>query len=486
MKLHDILKDVKIVGLYADPELEISDVYYDSRAVQPGGLFVAIRGFESDGHKYIPAAAEKGAACVVCEEAPAADVPYVLVADSRETLALASRNYFRDPASEMTVIGVTGTNGKTTTTYLLKRVLEYCLDARVGLVGTNGNMIGDEALPTERTTPESYELQKLFRSMADAGCTHVVMEVSSHSLVLKRVAGIKFAVGAFTNLTQDHLDFHRTMEDYAAAKALLFGMCERAAVNQDDAWAPFMLERAKCPMFTFSEKHNESDLVAKDIRLSASGVQFRAIHGGEIVRVALGIPGLFSVYNALGVLSCALLLGIPLDRGAEALSGAGGVKGRVEVVPADGDYTILIDYAHTPDAIENVLRSMRAVAGGRIVILFGCGGDRDRAKRPIMGRIAADNADFVIVTSDNPRTEDPEAIIAEITEGLKGTRTPHKVITDRRDAIEWAIENHRSGDVIILAGKGHEDYQIIGRTKHHMDEREIVAEILEKRKNNLR
>ena len=486
MKLNDILKNVTALETGADGEMEITGVSYDSRATQPGDVFVAIRGFDTDGHRYIPDAVKKGAVAVICEEKPGVDIPYVLVENSRYALAVASRDFFGDPESQMTIIGITGTNGKTTSAFLLKHLLETRPGYKVGLVGTVGNMIGGTMLHTERTTPESYELQKLFREMLDAGCTHVVMEVSSHSLVLKRVAGIKFAVGAFTNLTQDHLDFHRTMEDYAAAKALLFGMCERAAVNQDDAWAPFMLERAKCPMFTFSEKHNESDLVAKDIRLSASGVQFRAIHGGEIVRVALGIPGLFSVYNALGVLSCALLLGIPLDRGAEALSGAGGVKGRVEVVPADGDYTILIDYAHTPDAIENVLRSMRAVAGGRIVILFGCGGDRDRAKRPIMGRIAADNADFVIVTSDNPRTEDPEAIIAEITEGLKGTRTPHKVITDRRDAIEWAIENHRSGDVIILAGKGHEDYQIIGRTKHHMDEREIVAEILEKRKNNLR
>ena len=484
MKLKKILKDVAVRELHAEPDMEIGDVYYDSRAVQPGGAFVAIRGFESDGHLYIPAAAERGAACVVCEEVPAADVPYVLVADSREALALMSRNYFGDPASEMTVIGVTGTNGKTTTTYLLKRVLEYCLDAKVGLVGTNGNMIGDEALPTERTTPESYELQKLFRSMADAGCTHVVMEVSSHSLVLHRVTGIRFAVGAFTNLTQDHLDFHKTMEEYAAAKALLFGMCARGAVNQDDEWATFLMERAKCPVFTFSEKHNESDLVAKDIRLSAGGVQFRAIHGSEIVRVSLGIPGLFSVYNALGVLSCAMLLDIPLFSAAEALSSAGGVKGRVEVVPTDGDYTILIDYAHTPDAIENVLKSMRAVAPGRVVILFGCGGDRDRTKRPIMGRIAAENADLVIVTSDNPRTEQPEDIVADIVEGLKGTRTQVKVIVDRPAAIEWAITNHRSGDVIVLAGKGHEDYQIIGHTKHHMDEREIVAEILEKRKIN--
>jgi len=484
MKLSEILKDLSVTALNADAELEISDIYYDSRAVEPGGLFVAVRGFESDGHKYIPAAAEKGAACVVCEEAPGVDIPYVLVENSRLALALASRNFFGDPSSEMTVIGVTGTNGKTTTTYLMKHLLESCLDAKVGLIGTNGNMIGSEFIHTERTTPESYELQKLFAQMREAGCTHVVMEVSSHAIVLDRVAGIHFAIGIFTNLTQDHLDFHTDMEDYARAKARLFTMCEKGAFNLDDEWAEFIISSATCEVFTFSEQQNKADLVAKDIRLTASGVRFCALSGDSLQRVKLGIPGMFSVYNALGVIACGLLLGIPLQTCTEALSSAKGVKGRVEVVPTDGDYTILIDYAHTPDALENVLKSMKKIAPGRVVAVFGCGGDRDRTKRPIMGRIAAENADFVIVTSDNPRTEEPEAIIADIVEGLKGSRTPNKVITSRPKAIEWAIEKHRPDDLIILAGKGHEDYQIIGKTKHHMDEREIVAEILQKRKND--
>jgi UDP-N-acetylmuramoyl-L-alanyl-D-glutamate--2,6-diaminopimelate ligase len=484
MKLKDILKDIAVSELHAEPETEISDIYYDSRAVAPGGLFVAIRGFEADGHRYIGAAAEKGAACVICEEPPSGDVPYVLVGDSRLALAICSRNFFGDPSSEMTVIGVTGTNGKTTTTYLIKHLLEFCLDAKVGLIGTNGNMIGSEFIHTERTTPESYELQKLFAGMLEAGCTHVVMEVSSHSLVLERVAGIRFAVGIFTNLTQDHLDFHKDMTDYALAKAKLFSMCEKGAFNIDDGWAELLIRRAACQVFTFSEKDNKADLVAKDIRLSASGVRFCALHGDDLQRVKLGIPGLFSVYNALGVIACGLMLGLPLKACAEALEGAKGVKGRVEVVPTDGDYTIIIDYAHTPDALENVLKSMKKVAPARVVALFGCGGDRDRTKRSIMGRIAAENADYVIVTSDNPRTEEPEAIIADIVEGLKGTKTPHKVITSRPEAIAWAIEKHRPDDLIVLAGKGHEDYQIIGKTKYHMDEREIVAEILDKRKNN--
>ena len=262
---------------------------YDSRRVTPGAAFVAIRGFESDGHRYIPQAAEKGAACVICEEKPAADVPYVIVKDSRLALAMVSRNFYRDPGSEMVLIGVTGTNGKTTTTYLVKHLLEQKRGATVGLIGTNGNMIGSEFLHTERTTPESCELQKLLREMADAGCTHVVMEVSSHSLVLHRVAGLHFAVGIFTNLTQDHLDFHKTMDEYARAKSLLFSMCDRAVINLDDEWSGFMLEHCPCPAITFSEGER-GDLTAHDIALSSAGVAFMAAYHGAGERVKLGIP----------------------------------------------------------------------------------------------------------------------------------------------------------------------------------------------------
>ena len=483
MKLRQILKDISISALCAELDMEIAEIYYDSRKVEKGGLFFAVKGFESDGHRYIAAAVERGAVCVGCQEPPDFEIPYVLVEDSRRALAICSRNFFGDPSSEMTMIGVTGTNGKTTSTYLIKHLLEVCLDAKVGLVGTNGNMIGSEFLPTEYTTPESYELQKLFAQMLESGCTHIVMEVSSHSLALDRVEGIKFEVGIFTNLTQDHLDFHRDMDDYAKAKAKLFKNCKKGAFNIDSDWAELMMDSATCQIFTFSEKRNEADLVAKDVRLAPSGVRFCALNGDNLQRMKLGIPGLFSVYNALGVIACGLLLDIPLADCAEALSAAKGVKGRVEVVPTDGDYTVLIDYAHTPDALENVLKAMKNIAEGRVVLVFGCGGDRDRTKRPIMGRIAGENADFVVITSDNPRTEEPEAIISEIAEGMKGSRTPSKLITSRPEAIEWAIDKHRPGDIIVLAGKGHEDYQIIGKTKYHMDEREIVAEILEKRKN---
>lgn len=481
MKLAEMLKDIKVLELAADVNSEIAGISYDSRRTKPGDMFVAISGFESDGYDYIPSAVKNGACVILCDRAPKAEIPYVLVENCRHALAMASRNYFGDPAGEMCVIGVTGTNGKTTSTYLMKHLLEEKLNAKVGLVGTNGNMIGDELIHTERTTPESFELQQLFREMADAGCTHVVMEVSSHSLTLDRVAGIDFKVGAFTNLTQDHLDFHHTMEEYAEAKSRLFKHCACGCINMDDKWHDKIAENAKCRLLTYSADGKDADLTASDIRLSASGVEFTAAYMGDTARVKLAIPGKFSVYNALNVMSMGLALGLSLADCADAMSGAMGVKGRMEVVPTDGDYTILIDYAHTPDALENALRALRDNVQGRLIVLFGCGGDRDRTKRPIMGAIAADNADFVIVTSDNPRTEDPNAIIDEIVEGLKNKTTPHKVICDRAEAIKWAIDNHLPDDVILLAGKGHEDYQAVGHEKRHMDEREIVAEHIEKR-----
>ncbi|MBR5343353.1 MAG: UDP-N-acetylmuramoyl-L-alanyl-D-glutamate--2,6-diaminopimelate ligase [Oscillospiraceae bacterium] len=483
MKLKEIVRDLDILEWSADPELEIGGVCYDSRRTQPGDLFVAVRGFETDGHRYIPMALQKGAAAVLCEEKPSVGIPYLRLADCRLGLALASRNFFGDPAAEMTVIGFTGTSGKTSSTQLLKHVLEDRLGAKVGLIGTNGNMIGEELLHTEHTTPESYELHKLFRRMADEGCTHVVMEVSSHSLALERVAGIEFDVAVFTNLSQDHLDLHGTMEDYAAAKKKIFSQCRFGIVNLDDERAAYMSEGAPCPIFSYSASRNDADLVAKDLRLSASGVRFAAVRGGELALIRLAIPGQFYVYNALSVIAVCLRLGMSLADCAAGLATARGVKGRMEPVPTDGDYSVIIDYSHKPDALEKALKALRPVTKGSLTVLFGCGGDRDRKKRPLMGAIAEKNADFTIVTSDNPRTEDPQAIIDEILAGMKARRGSVKVICDRVEAIHWALDHARSGDVILLAGKGHEDYQIVGKEKHHMDEREIVAEYLERRKN---
>lgn len=480
MKLRELIKNLSIIEMNADAELEISGVSYDSRKTEKGDMFVAIRGFEADGHKFIPKAVENGAAVILCEEKPSCDIPYVLVSDSRYGLAIVSRDFFGDPASEMTMIGITGTSGKTSSSYLIKHMLESKLDAKVGLIGTNGNMIGDEFLHTEHTTPESYELHKLFRHMADSGCTHVVMEVSSHSLTLERVAGIHFDVALYTNLSQDHLDFHGTMEEYAAAKRKLFSMCSLGCFNLDDAWADFMRDGASCRTMTFSTEKNEADLVAKDIRLTADGVRFASVSGDEISITKLGIPGMFSVYNALGTMSVGLALGLSLADCSDAMSSANGVKGRLEIVPTGRDFSVVIDYSHKPDALEKVLKTLKPVTRGRLIALFGCGGDRDKLKRPIMGRIAADNADLVVVTSDNPRTENPDEIIREIVAGMKDKRTPTKVICDRREAIAWAIDNAAPGDVLLLAGKGHEDYQVVGHEKHHMDEREIVADCLKK------
>ena len=482
MKLKEIIDLIDAVSISADLETEINGISYDSRNTKPGELFVAISGFETDGHIYIPSAVENGASVVICERKPEIDIPYIIVKNCRFALAIASREFFGNPASKMTVIGITGTNGKTTTTYLLKHLLEAKCGAKVGLVGTNGNMIGDQHIHTEYTTPESYELHSLFRQMADAGCTHVVMEVSSHSLALERVAGITFDVAVFTNLSQDHLDLHGTMDEYAAAKKKIFSQCVQGCINADDERAAFMADGVTCPLMTYSAVSNDADLVAKDIRLSASAVRFAAVKDSELALTRLAIPGMFSVYNALSIMAAGICLGISLGDCADALGRAVGVKGRMESVPTDGDYSIIIDYSHKPDALEKVLKTLRPVTKGRLMALFGCGGDRDRIKRPIMGAIAAENSDICIVTSDNPRTEDPEAIIAEIIPGTKNRHAVIKNICDRVEAIHWAIDNARSGDVILLAGKGHEDYQEINHVKYHMDEREIVADYLEQRK----
>ena len=480
MILSELLQGVDILESSADLSVEISSVSYDSRQTKPGGLFVAMAGYETDGHRFIPMAMEKGAACALCQEKPEAGIPYVRTADSRTALAQVGRNWYGDPAAGMTLAGVTGTNGKTTTTYLLKDILEQCLGAKVGLIGTNQNMIGSEILPTERTTPESFELQGLFRRMADAGCTHVVMEVSSHALFLKRVGGVRFAVGVFTNLTQDHLDFHGTMENYCGAKSLLFRQCDVGVYNSDDPWAERVMAEASCRRVSVGER--AAGLTAENIRLSAGGVAFDAVENGAVTPVQVGIPGGFMVYNTLGALAAAKALGVPLADSARVLAHCAHVKGRVEVVPTSGDYTMLIDYAHTPDALENVLNAVRGFARGRVAVLFGCGGDRDRTKRPLMGAIAARLADFVIVTSDNPRTEEPGAIIQDILAGMAGTDTEYAVVENRVEAIRYAMDHAQPEDVVILAGKGHETYQIVGHEKRHLDEREIVADYDAQRK----
>ena len=483
MKLKELLRNIPVLHHTADLELDITNVHYDSRKVTAGSLFVAVTGFASDGNRFIPMALSKGAVAVVTAKKPEDDIPYVLVESDRLALALLGCNFFGHPAKAMTMIGVTGTNGKTSTTLLLKQVLEKVLGAKVGLIGTMANLVGDEEIPTERTTPESFDLQALFGRMRDAGCSHVVMEVSSHAVTLERIGGTHFDIAAFTNLTEDHLDFHKTMDAYCDAKAELFRRCDKAVINVDDSYAPRILEAAACPVLTTSVAAEEG-LHAKNLELLAEGISFTAVCGEETAEVHLPIPGKFTVYNALTVMGIAKQLGISLAACAEALKTAQGVKGRVEVVPTPGTpYSVLIDYAHTPDGLENVLSSVKDFCKGRLIGVFGCGGDRDPMKRPIMGEIGTKLSDIAIITSDNPRTEDPMAIIEDILKGVKQEYGEYIVMEDRRAAIRYAMDIAEKDDIIVLAGKGHETYQEIHGVKYHLDEREEVAAHLQELRN---
>lgn len=467
MKLKDILKSAEL-------DIEIKGISYDSRKTKPGDVFVAVKGFLTDGHKYVKSAVEKGAVCCVCQDdVEGVDIPCIKVEDSRRAMAEMAKNFYGNPTSKLNLLGVTGTNGKTTVTYLVKAILEENGE-KVGLIGTNKNMIGDRDLPTERTTPEALEMMELFDEMVKEGCTYAIMEVSSHSLDLHRVAGCEYKAGAFTNLTQDHLDFHGSMENYFAAKKKLFGMCEKGVVNADDSYGARLAE-AYPNLLTCGIENGK--LRAQNIEYTSNGVNFDC----GSMKINLKIPGEFSVYNALVAIGICKECGVCDDVIARALSKATGVKGRAEVVDCGGDYTLLIDYAHTPDGLENILKSVRGFAQGRVVALFGCGGDRDKTKRPKMGKVAGRLADFCIITSDNPRSEEPAEIIRNILEGMDDAMAEYVVIENRRDAIEYAIKHARTGDVIVLAGKGHEDYQILKDKTIHFDEREVIRDIL----NNL-
>ena len=481
MKLENLLTGVEILNINVPLDMEITSVVCDSRKVTPGCMFVAIVGFATDGNRYIGMALEKGASVVVTAQMQE-NVPCVQVKSDRLALAQISANFYNHPGKAMKMIGITGTNGKTSSTLLLKHILEQVEDAKVGLIGTMDNMIGNRSVGADRTTPESLELQALLAQMRDAGCGYAIMEVSSHAIALDRVAGLHFTVAAFTNLTEDHLDFHKTMEHYCDTKAELFGRCEATVANADDAWFTRITQKANNVLTTSTK---EGQLVAKNVELYSDGVSFTAEYSGEAVEVNLSIPGKFTVYNALTALGCAIRLGISLPDAANALKTAKGVKGRVEVVPTPcKDYTVLIDYAHTPDGLENVLSSVKGYCKGRLIAVFGCGGDRDPIKRPIMGEIATRLADIAIITSDNPRTEDPMKIIDDICKGVDLTKNNSIVIENRKKAIQYAMDIGQKNDIIVLAGKGHETYQEICGVKHHLDEREIVANYLEETRNS--
>ena len=474
MKLSELLKNVDVISQYTD--VEVSDVTDDTQKLQKGMLFVCLKGARFDGHTAAEAMLEKGAVAVVCERSLGLKQE-IVVKSTREAYAVICANYFGNPAEKLKLIGLTGTNGKTSSTYFIKSLFEL-FDIKMGLIGTVQNMIGNEVYAAQYTTPLPYELQKLFYDMVQAGCRYCVMEVSCQALVQGRVDGLHFHTAIFTNLTQDHLDFHGTMENYAAAKKILLQNCDKAIVNIDDPHTPYMVEGLTCPIITYSAKDNNADFVAKNIVLTARGVMYELLGDSVIARLKCPVPGSFTVYNTLCAAATAVSEGLDFRKVVSAFSSVKGIKGRIEVVPTNTDYTVIIDYAHSPDGIKNILRSVKEFAEGRVIIVFGCGGDRDASKRPKMADAAASCADYVILTSDNPRTEVPEKIIADAAVGLKGHNVPQTIIVNRTQAIRFAMSEAKAGDVIVLAGKGHETYQIVGKTKNHYDEREIVQGIL--------
>ncbi len=494
MVLAELLKGVQVIKLFSayfgkmalTQDISVSSIQYDSRKVGREDLFVAIRGTATDGHAYLGRAIEQGAIAVVVQDDAALPDPYflhanvfkILVPDSRLALAQIAANYYGHPSDALTVVGVTGTNGKTTTTHIIRSILERS-GRKTGLIGTIAYHTGAATVPATHTTPESLELNALLRRMCTEGCTAAVMEVSSHSLALHRVEGLQFAAGVFTNLTQDHLDFHHTMDEYFQAKRKLFlglGADAWAVVNRDDPRGNTMAEGSAARVLTYGVKAG-ADVVAENVTMSVSGISMVLRYGGNRVPVRTRLTGRFNVENLLAASSCAFALGIAPEIVAEAIEHLEPVRGRFEKIPLPGGRSVVIDYAHTPDALEKCLLAIRELLPegehGRIITVFGCGGDRDRTKRPIMGSIAARLSDVTIATSDNPRTEDPEKILDDVFSGIPAEAQARR-FADRRVAIENALKEARKGDIVLLAGKGHEDYQVIGTTKVHFDDHEEV------------
>ena len=474
MQLGALLHNVPIVSCAANLSAEIESVCFDSRMVNEKSAYVASMRPNADGHDYIAAAIENRAAVIIAER-PVADYPHIVVENGCLALAQTAANLFGNPAEEMTVIGITGTKGKTTTAYMLKHVLEKATGAKVGLVGTVCNMAGDEILEkAKNTTPEAPELQRILREMADKGCTHVVMEVSSHALAFDRLTNIRFRVGVFNNLSQDHLDYHKTMENYLAAKCKLFDISDFGAVNIDDPASSEIMAHTWAEKTTFGTS-DRADLKAFDVELLASdGVRFTF----DGVPVFVPIPGMFTVYNAMSALSAAKLVGVNLSAAAASLATMYGVPGRIETVRSEAPFKVIVDYAHSPDSVEKVLEAVYEFTKGDVISVFGCGGNRDRTKRPKMAKAASLRSAYVIITTDNPRFEQPEEIIAEIVPGIEGTGCPYEVIVDRAEAIHRAIDLAKPGDTVLLMGKGHENYQEICGVRHHFDDREIAAAYL--------
>ncbi len=486
MKLTKLLERLEYRVVQGSDQIDVGELINDSRKVSEGSVFVCISGAVVDGHVYVQEVAEKGAAAVVAEkevEAPEG-MTVIRVEDTRYALALMSAAYFGYPAEKLKVIGITGTKGKTTTTYMIKSILEE-VGHKVGLIGTIEALIGDKAIPASNTTPESYTIQKYFAQMVEAGCDSVVMEVSSQGLMLHRTAGIPFEIGIFTNLGEDHIgpNEHKDFEDYKRCKGLLFQQCRIGIGNVDDQWFADVFRNATCQTETFGFS-KEADLRAVDVehvsRPGYLGVKYH-VAGLMDFDVEIDIPGEFSVYNSLTAIAVCRHFDVPAEKIQKALKVAK-VKGRIEMVKVSDDFTLMIDYAHNAMSLESLLHTLRDYEPGRIVTVFGCGGNRSRTRRYEMGEVAGRLSDFTIITSDNPRFEEPQAIIDDIITGIKKTDGKYISICDRKEAIKYAIQNGQPGDVIILAGKGHETYQEIEGVKYDMDERVLIREVLEELK----
>ena len=486
MKLSKLLIGLENLKAKGDLDIDITGLESNSKNVKEGYLFIAIKGFSVDGHDYINNAIEAGAKAIMVQEGCdlkkiklPSDVTLIMAKDTRHALAICSCNFYDNPSRKFRLIGVTGTKGKTTTTFMIKEILEKA-GYKVGLIGTiatyiNGKMVSESS----RTTPESIELQKIFAQMVEAGVEYVVMEVSSQSLKLHRVDGCDFNIAVFTNFSEDHISAneHPDMKDYFESKLKLFKMCDNGIINVDD------LQVSKIPKL-FPDSNimtygidNYCQMLAKDITITNSYVDFRVKVSDKNERVKVDIPGRFSVYNALAAICVAKKIGVPSDKVIEALAEIK-VPGRSEMVPNKREIPIMIDYAHSPESLQNILSAVKSYTKGRVISVFGCGGDRDKTKRPIMGEISGKIADFTFITTDNPRTESPEEIVKEIEDGIKKTKGKYKVVVDRKEAIKEAINMANKQDIIVLAGKGHEPYQEINGKKYPFDERIIVKEII--------
>ena len=487
MKLEELLNSVEIVEVKGDLSTEIDGISYNSKRVKEGYIFIAIKGEKTDGNRFIPEAIERGAKAVVSEDDPKGglvdSIPYVKVADARRAMAKISANFFKRPSEELTLIGVTGTNGKTTYTYLMEAILnEAGLPA--GRIGTISYSVGGRKIVASRTTPEAPDIEGFLREMVSSGMKACVMEVSSHALELHRVDELSFDVATFTNLTRDHLDYHKTMENYFKAKLKLFELTRKnggkGVVNIDDPFGQRIIKLSSFPRvsYGFSAK---ADVHPEDYRLSRSGIAGEIITPKGTLKLHSSLLGRPNLYNILAAVATSIALDLPLDKVRSGIEKVRSIPGRFEIVDEGQDFTVIVDYAHTDDALRNLLVTVGELAPRRIITVFGCGGDRDKGKRPLMGSYAVKHSDIVIVTSDNPRSEDPMAIIKEIEEGIVNTvekRGGYIIEPDRRKAIELAIDYARRGDFVVLAGKGHEDYQILGDKVIHFDDREVAREMI--------